>query len=160
MVWVLLRLLVLGFIEEVILAQFTSRGVCRRTWYWLWFLWFLLVLVILMDVQLYLHWIWDWLEIVLIGLCSCMSCERWYDYSFISFLYWLWRTWESVGDLLWELFLQVIVLCIVDVLDTTWIHFFEMLWVDWLSTWHYVLQRELLGIYVVGISLEACDCRL
>ena len=27
--------------EEIILAQFTSRAVCRRTWYRLWFAWFL-----------------------------------------------------------------------------------------------------------------------
>ena len=112
-----------GFMEEIILAQFTSKGVSRRKWYRLWFAWFLLVLVIFLDVRFHLHWIWDW--------CSCMSCERWHGY-YISFLCWLWRTWESVGDLLWELLLQVIGICIVDILETTWIHFFEMLWVDWL----------------------------
>ena len=58
--------------------------------------------------KFYLHWIWDWLEIVITSLCACMSCEGWHGYSFISFLYWLWRTWESIGDLLRELFLQVI----------------------------------------------------
>ena len=36
----LLRLLGWGFMEEIILAQFTSKGVCR-TWYMLWFAWFL-----------------------------------------------------------------------------------------------------------------------
>ena len=56
----------------------------------------------------HLHWIWDWLEILITGLCSCMSCESWHGYSFISFLYWLWRAWKSVGDLLWELFLHFI----------------------------------------------------
>ena len=100
---------------------------------------FSLVLVIFLDVQFFLHWIWDWLEIVITILCSCMSCERWHGYSFISFPNWLWRTWESIGDLLWELFLQVIGICIVDVLETTWIHFFEMLWVDWLYIWYYLL---------------------
>ena len=58
-----------------------------------------LVLVIFLDVQFWLHWIWDWLEIVITSLCSCMSCERWHGYYFISFLYWLWRTWKSIGDL-------------------------------------------------------------
>ena len=37
---------------------------------------FFLVLVILVDVRFHLHWIWDWLEIVITSLCSCMSCER------------------------------------------------------------------------------------
>ena len=59
---------------------------------------FSLVLVILLDVQLSLHWIWDWLEIVITDLCSCMSYERWHGYSFISFLCWLWRAWETIGD--------------------------------------------------------------
>ena len=26
----------------------------------------------------HLHWIWDWLEIMITSLCSCMSCERWH----------------------------------------------------------------------------------
>ena len=134
-----------GFMEEIILAQFTSRGVCRRTWYRLWFAWFLLFLVIFLDVQFHLHWIWDWLNIVITGLCSCMSCERWHGYSFISFLCWLWRTWESIGDLLWELFLQDIGICIVDVLETAWIHVFEMLWVDWLYPFPYVVMLAEFG---------------
>ena len=135
--------------EKITLVEFIYRGVCRRTWYRLWFAWFLLVLVIFLDVWFHLHWIWDWLEIVITGLYSCMSCEKWHGYYFISFLCWLWRTWESVRFFfLWELFLQVIVLCIVDVLDTTWIHFFEMLWVYWLYIWHY--------LFVVGASWYIC----
>ena len=59
---------------------------------------FSMVLIIFLDVRFSLHSIWDWLDIVIIGLCSCMSCERWHGCSFISFFYWLWRTWESVGD--------------------------------------------------------------
>ena len=37
---------------------------------------FSLVLVIFLDVWFHLHWISDWVEIVITGLCSCMSCER------------------------------------------------------------------------------------
>ena len=120
------------FMEEI-LANFTSRGVCRRTWYKLWFAWFLFGLgFVPRCLVFFLHWIWDWLEIVITSLCSCISCERWHGYSFISFLFWLWGAWKIVGDFLWEFFLQVIGLCIIVVLDTTWIHFFDILWVDWL----------------------------
>ena len=165
MTWLFLYLFPLMVVESLgdfwrPILRVVLAGVCRRTWYRLWFAWFLLVLVILLYVWFHLHWIWDWLEIVITSLCSCMSYERWHSYSFISFLYWLWRTWESIGDLLWELFLQVICLCVVDV---PWDYMDSHLWdavsglvIDLTS----LLQWELLSIYVVGISLKACDCRL
>ena len=69
---------------------------------------FFLVLVIFLDIWFLLHWIWDFLDILIIGLCLHMLCERWHGYYFISFFCWLWRTWESIGNFLWEFFLQVI----------------------------------------------------
>ena len=92
-----------GFMEEIIVAQFTSRGVCRRTWYRLWLALFLLGLGYLLGCSVSLTL--DLRLVMINNFSSCMSCERWHIYSFIFFLCWLWRTWESVGEFLWEFFL-------------------------------------------------------
>ena len=62
-----------GFMEEIILAQFTSRGVCRRTWYRLWFAWFLLVLVIFLDVQISLT----------LDLRLVKDCDHWFVLMYV-----------------------------------------------------------------------------
>ena len=74
MVWVLLRLLV-GVLWRRSYLHSLHLEVCvegHDTGYDLYG--FSLVLAIFLDVWFFLHWICDWLEIVITGLCSCMSC--------------------------------------------------------------------------------------
>ena len=86
-----------GFMEEIILAQFTSRGVCRRTWYRLWFAWFLLVLVIFLDVQISLT----------LDLRLVRDCDHWFVLMYV-----MWgMTW---------LFLYLFPLLVVDSLGEKW----------------------------------------
>ena len=48
----------------------------------------------------------------------------------------------------------------MDVLETTWIHFFCDVVSGLVIDLTLLLEWELLGIYVIGIALEVCDCRL
>ena len=89
---------------RIILALFTSRGVCRRTWYRLWFAWFLFGLGYLIrcsiSLTLYLRLVW------------------YYDHQFV-FIYVMWEmTWlflylfpllvvESLGDC-WRFLMRVV----------------------------------------------------
>ena len=102
--WVLLRLIGWIFIEDIIHAQFTSRGMCRRTWYRLWFLWFLFGLGYLLGCMVFLT-----LDLRLVIYC---------DYYFL-FVYVMWEmAWlflflfpllvvESLGDC-WRFFMRVV----------------------------------------------------
>ena len=138
MVWVLLWLLGWGFMEEIILAQFTSRGVCRRTWYMLWFSWFLFGLGYLPGCSISLT----------LDLRLVRDCDHYFVLMYI------------MSEMAW-LFLYLFLLLVVERMGDCWRFFMRVVLIGyWFMccgyTWDYMdsLLWDIVSGLVISLTLS------